>query len=359
MTKVYPTALRQKNVRYYVRCANLVPAFFLFGAALFCLAAFAQAPVTNTEPDDPKQSDRRKDQDDIQTFKVSVDVVNVFFNVKDKRGGLVPNLPKENFDLYEDGQKQNVKYFSTESNQPLTLGLLIDTSGSQQRVLSMEQEVGSQFLADVLGPKDLSFVISFDVNVDLLQDFTNSRRELRDALNRAKINTGGGNYGPPGLGGGPIPNSRPRGTLLYDAVWLAADNKLGREAGRKAMIILTDGVDMGSQETVKTAIEAAQRADAICYVLLIADREFAQYGNGAGNMKELAEHTGGRMIEVGNKFDKLKAAFDQIQNELRSQYSIGYNPTNNRRDGSFRRGEIRTKEGHKVQARQGYYALGQ
>ncbi|MDP9267716.1 MAG: VWA domain-containing protein [Acidobacteriota bacterium] len=326
---------------------------------LFSAAAFAQAPVTNTEPPDDKKGERQRDRDDIQTFKVSVDVVNVFFNVKDKRGALVPGLPKDNFELYEDGQRQTVKYFSTESNQPLTLGLLIDSSGSQQRVLGMEQEVGSQFLADVLGPKDLAFVISFDVNVDLLQDFTNSRRELRDALYRTRINTGGGSYGPPGLGGGPIPTSRPRGTLLYDAVWLAADNKLGREAGRKAMIILTDGVDQGSQETVKTAIEAAQRADAICYVLLIADRDFAQLGNGAGTMKDLAEQTGGRLIEVGNKFDKLKAAFDQIQSELRSQYSIGYNPTNNKRDGSFRRVEIRTKEGHKVQARRGYYALAQ
>jgi len=356
ITKVYPTAPWQKPVRCTIRCASLALALLLF-----CAVAVAQAPVVNTEPpDDPKSDQRRdRDKDDVQTFKVSVDVVNVFFNVKDKHGALIANLNKDSFELFEDGQKQNIKYFSAESNQPLTLGLLIDSSGSQQRVLDMEKEVGSQFLADVLGAKDLAFVIGFDVNVDLLQDYTNSRRELRDGLFRAKINTGGGNYGPPGLGGGPIPNSRPRGTLLYDAVWLAADNKLGREAGRKAMIILTDGVDMGSQETVKTAVEAAQRADAICYVLLIADRGFAQLGNGPGSMKELADQTGGRVIEVGNNFEKLKAAFDQIQSELRSQYSIGYNPTNNKRDGSFRHVEIHTKEGHKVQARRGYYALSQ
>jgi VWFA-related protein len=350
-------------MRSLIRCAS--PAFALFLlCGLFCSTVLAQAPVVNTEP---QPEDRKQEQrdDNLQTFKVSVDVVNVFFNVKDKRGGLVPGLTKDSFELFEDGQKQNIKYFSAESNQPLTLGLLIDSSASQQRVLSMEQEVGSEFLSQVLGPKDLAFVIGFDVNVDLLQDYSNSRRELRDALYRAKINNGGGfSGGGPGLGGGPIPTARPRGTLLYDAVFLAADEKLGREVGRKAMIVLTDGQDQGSHETLKEAIESAQRADAIVYVLLIADRGF--YGNGGGfgysgdhDMKEMAEQTGGRVIEVGNKYEKLKEGFDQIQNELRSQYSIGYTPTNSKRDGTFRKVEIHSKEGHKVQARRGYYALQQ
>ncbi|MBI2679297.1 MAG: VWA domain-containing protein [Candidatus Koribacter versatilis] len=339
-------------------------ALLLFFGCFLAGSAPAQAPVTNTEP---QPEDRKQEQrdDDVQTFKVSVDVVNVFFNVKDKRGGLVPSLPRDDFELYEDGQKQTIKYFSTESNQPLTLGLLIDSSASQQRVLGMEQEVGSQFLAEVLGPKDMAFVIGFDVNVDLLQDYTNSRRELKEALYRAKINNGGGfgGAGVPGIGGGPVPTSRPRGTLLYDAVYLAADEKLGREVGRKAMIILTDGVDQGSQETLKQAIEAAQRADAICYVLLISDRGFYGHGgftySGDREMKDLSEQTGGRVIEVGNKYEKLKEAFDQIQAELRSQYSIGYTPTNTKRDGTFRKVEIRSKQGHKVQARRGYYALQQ
>ena len=353
---MYPTTPWQKSVRYAIRCGSLGLALLLFSSL-----AFGQAPVTNTPEEGEKKQDQR--DDNLQTFKVSVDVVNVFFNVKDKHGLLVPSLGKDSFELYEDGQKQTIKFFSAESDQPLTLGLLIDSSGSQQRVLDMEKEVGSQFLSNVLGAKDLAFVIGFDVNVDLLQDFTNSRRELREAMNRAKINTGGGNYGPPGLGGGPIPNSHPRGTLLYDAVWLAANEKLGREAGRKAMIVLTDGQDQGSQETIKGAIESAQRADAMVYVLLIADRGFYGSGgfgyNGDHEMKEMAEQTGGRVIEVGNKFEKLKEAFDQIQSELRSQYSIGYTPTNTKRDGTFRKVEIRNKEGHRVQSRRGYYALSQ
>ena len=317
----------------------------------------------NYNPSARPSDQQQKKDDDLQTFKVSVDVVNVFFNVKDKHGALVPNLKKEDFELSEEGQPQTIKYFSSESNQPLTLGILIDSSASQQRVLGMEQEVGSDFLAQVLGPKDLAFVISFDVNVDLLQDFTNSRSELRDALYHAKINNGGGGgLGPPGLGGGPIPNSRPpRGTLLYDAVYLASDEKLGREVGRKAMIILTDGEDQGSQMNIKQAIESAQRADTIAYVLLIADRGF--YGDfgysGDRDMRDLCEQTGGRVITVGNKFEKLKEGFDQIQSELRSQYSIGYTPTNNKRDGTFRKIEIKSKTGNKIQARRGYYALSQ
>ena len=316
--------------------------------------------MTNTEPAPQQEPPDRRNDDDFN-FKVSVDVVNVFFNVKDKRGGLIPDLKPGDFELYEDEKKQTIKYFSAESNQPLTLGLLIDSSGSMQRVIEMEKEVGSRFLSDVLGPKDMAFVISFDVNVDLLQDFTGSRRELRDGLYRARINTGGGMYGaPPGLGGGPLPTTRPpRGTLLYDAIWLGADEKLGREVGRKAMIILTDGVDQGSQTTLKLAVESAQRADTICYVLLIQDREFAQFGDGEGAMKQLAEQTGGRVIRVGDKFEKLKAAFDQIALELRSQYSIGYTPTNNKRDGTFRRVEIKSKQDYKVQARKGYYANAQ
>jgi VWFA-related protein len=238
--------------------------------------------------------------------------------------------------------------------------MLIDSSGSQQRVLEMEKEVGSSFLKNILRPKDLGFVISFDVNVDLLQDFTNSAQELSAALDKARINTGGGGSSLPGLGGGPVPTASPRGTLLYDAVYLASHDELSHEVGRKAMIILTDGEDMGSQLTVKDAVEAAQKSDSIVYVLLIADRGFYGLGGYSGDsaMKKLAGETGGRVIEVGNKMEKLKSAFDQIAQELRSQYNIGYTPTNSKLDGSFRKVEIRTKDkNYKVQSRNGYYAM--
>jgi VWFA-related protein len=306
-----------------------------------------------------QQSPTPADQDQsIETLKVRVNVVQLFFNVKDKKGALIPNQTKDDFEILEDGKPQTIKYFTAESNLPLTLGILIDSSGSQMRVLEMEKEVGGAFLSQILREKDEAFVIDFDVNIDLLQDFTNDVHRLKEALNKAKVNTGGGGGSLPGLGGGPIPTGNPRGTLLYDAVYLAAHDQLAHEVGRKAMILLTDGQDQGSQLRVKDAIEAAQKSDSICYVILIADRGFYGFGySGDSEMKKLAGETGGRMIEVGNKLDKLKEAFDQIANELRSQYNLGYTPTNSTQDGTFRKIELRSKQGFKVQTRSGYYAI--
>ena len=290
-----------------------------------------------------------------------MNVVNLFFNVKDKHGNLIPSLTKSDFQVLEDGKPQTIKYFSAESNQPLTLGILIDTSGSQERVLPMEKEVGASFLQNVLRPKDMAFLISFDVDVDELHDFTSDAGALRRAMDKAVINTGGASGGIPGIGQGPIPQSQvPRGTLLYDAVYLASHDKLSQEVGRKAMILLTDGEDQGSQLKMRDAIEAAQKSDSIIYVLLIADRGF--YGlmgySGESDMKKMTAETGGRVIEVGNKMDKLREAFDQIAQELRSQYNIGYTPTNTARDGGFRKIEIKvaTNKDFKIQARNGYYA---
>ena len=327
-------------------CAATMLLLLTAGGAILC----AQAPAA-------QDSDREQS---LETLKVNVDVVQLFFNVKDKRGALIPNLAKDDFQISEDGKPQTIKYFNAESNLPLTLGILIDSSGSQQRVLDMEKEVGGEFLQEILRPKDEAFVISFDVNVDLLQDFTSSVHDLKAALNKARINTGGGGGPLPGLGGGPIPTSNPRGTLLYDAIYLASHDELSHEVGRKAMIILTDGEDQGSQLRIKDAIEAAQKSDSIVYVLLIADRGFYGFGGYSGDreMKKLAEETGGRVIEVGNKIEKLKQAFQQISQELRSQYNIGYTPSNSKHDGTFRKVEIRTKQqGYKIQSRAGYYAM--
>jgi len=320
---------------------------------LFVLAG-AFAPPLVAQQAGPADQDQS-----VETLKVRVNVVQLFFNVKDKKGALIPSQTKDDFEVFEDGKPQTIKYFTAESNLPLTLGILIDSSGSQMRVLEMEKEVGGAFLNQILRDKDEAFVIDFDVNVDLLQDFTNDVRRLKAALNKVRINTGGGGGSLPGLGGGPIPTSNPRGTLLYDAVYLAAHDQLAHEVGRKAMILLTDGEDQGSQLRIKDAIEAAQKSDSICYVLLIADRGF--YGgfgySGDSEMKKLASETGGRVIEVGNKIDKLKEGFDQIAKELRSQYNLGYTPTNSTQDGTFRKIEIRSKQSYKIQTRSGYYAL--
>src|SRR4029077_4672443 len=279
---------------------------FVF-AGVFALPLVAQQAT----PADQDQS--------VETLKVRVNVVQLFFNVKDKKGALIPSQTKNDFELLEDGKPQTIKYFTAESNLPLTLGILIDTSGSQMRVLEMEKEVGGAFLNDILREKDEAFLIGFDVNFCLLQDFTNDVHRLKAAMNKTRINTGGGGGTIiPGGGGNPVPTGPPRGTLLYDAVYLAAHDELSHEVGRKAMILLTDGEDQGSQLRVRDAIEAAQKSDSICYVLMIADRGF--YGgfgySGDSEMKKLANETGGRVIDVGNKMDKLKEAFDQIAKEL-------------------------------------------
>lgn len=338
----------------------------LTAALLLCINPWTLAQ-SQSEPGAPAQQAPANTQDQqapsdepLQTFKAQVNVVNLFFNVKDKHGMLIPNLTKNDFEVLEDGKPQTIKYFSAESNQPLTLGILIDTSPSQMHVLGIEQESCSAFLHSVLRPKDLAFLINFDSDIDLDQDFTSNASQLARALNKLQINGGAAGGGLPGLGGGPIPNSHPRSTALYDAIFLAADEKLKNEVGRKAMIIFTDGEDEGSHLRIREAIEAAQKADTICYVILIADRGF--YGglgySGDAAMKKLSEETGGRVIEVGNRQDKLRAAFDQIQNELRSQYNIGYTPTNSKLDGSYRKVQVHAKgEAMKVQARQGYYAM--
>jgi VWFA-related protein len=311
-----------------------------------------------------KDRDRDDDQTPVATFKASVDVVQLFFNVKDKKGGLIPNLPKDNFDVLEDGKPQTIKYFAAESNLPLTLGILIDGSASQERVLDMEKQVGAAFLSEILRDKDMAFVMSFDIGVELLQDFTSSPRKLKAALETVKINSGGHSRLPdtPGMGGGPVPISgTPKGTLLYDAVYLASHEEMAQQVDRKAMILLTDGEDQGSQYKIRDAIEAAQKGDTIVYVLLCADRGFYGFGGYGGDseMKKLTAETGGRVIEVGNKTEKLKAAFDQISQELRSQYNIGYVPTNPTKDGKFRKIAITSKDGSKIQSRSGYFAAAQ
>jgi len=350
MRNPFPSPLRLVSL---LACA-------LVAAAPFCMAQqnAAQPSAQNQQP--ASGSEKSQDsQEPTTTLKVNVSVVQLFFNVKEKHGGLVPNLKKDDFEIYEDGKPQTIKYFTAESNLPLTLGMMIDASGSQRNVIDMEKEVGGAFLRQILTEKDEAYVISFDITVDLLQDFTRDTHRLQAALNKAKVNVDYSSGGIPGMGGGPVPQrGNSPGTLLYDAVYLSSHDMLSKEVGRKAMIILTDGQDEGSRLKLQDAIESAQKADAIVYVLLCADRGF--YGgfgySGEGDMRKLTEQTGGRVINVGNKFDKLREAFDQIAAELRSQYNIGYTPTNEKKDGTYRKVEIKSKQGYKVQARAGYYA---
>ena len=336
----------------------LISLSWLSATAAAQLAPSPDAPPVSTAPD------TTRDEAPVATLKLSVNLVDLFFTVKDKNGELVPHLSKADCTVVEDKAPQTLKNFVAETNQALTLGILLDTSGSQERVLPMEKEAGGQFLGRVLRSKDEAFLVSFDVNVDLLQDYTNSAHLLARAMDKAEINTAGGNGagGIPGAGGGTVPTiGDPKGTLLYDAIKMTSEDKLNQESGRKAMIILTDGDDQGSRAKIGDAIAAAQKSNVIVYVILIAD--VAGYWNagmgyyGYSAAKRIAEETGGRLINVGNNGKKLEAAFQHIEDELRTQYVASYTPSNTKLDSTFRHIAVQCGEGNKVQVRKGYYAM--
>lgn len=330
----------------------------LFSAGAWAqLAPSPDAPPVSNVPPQPEE-----DQS-IATYKLQVSLVDLFFTVTDKSHQLVPHLSKSDCSVTEDKQPQTWKNFTAETDLPLTLGILLDTSGSQENVLPLEQQAASQFLEQVLRKKDEAFAVSFDVNIDLLHDFTNNAHALANALDKAQINTAGGNGGAgiPGLGGGTVPiQGTPKGTVLYDAVYQVSRDKLAEETGRKAMILLTDGDDQGSEHRIQDAIAAAQRSNAIVYVILIADTGF--YGgfnmgySGYSAAHKLADETGGRVINVGNNGKKLQAAFQQIEDELRTQYVGTYTPTNKKMDGTFRHIAVNCGEGFHVQVKRGYFA---
>jgi VWFA-related protein len=333
---------------------SLRPAAVAILALGFASVLHAQeAPSPGGPPPASKAAPQPVDIGNLQTLKVNVNLVNVYFSVRDKEG-YITNLHKDDCSIFEDKNLQKTKNFTQEKNLPLTIGILLDTSGSQINVLPLEQQSGAEFLKDVLTPKDEAFLISFDINVNLLADYTNSPREIKRSIDSAQINTGAGT-------GSVTGNGNARGTLLYDAVYLAAHDKLRQEAGRKILVMLTDGGDQGSQETLKSATEAAQKANAIVYVILIADRGFySGFGmtfSGDADMERLAKDTGGRVINVGNNGKKLQEAFDQIQDELRTQYLASYTPTNPKIDNTFRTLNITCQTGQKIQARKGYYAM--
>lgn len=325
----------------------------LLPARLLAPALHAQeAPSPGGPPpasDAPAQAEL-----DAPTLNVNVNLVNLYFSARDK-DGFITSLNKDDCALTEDKVPQTIKNFTREKNLPLTIGILLDTSGSQMNVLPLEKESGATFLRNVLTSKDEAFLISFDINVDLLADYTNRASEISRALNKAQINTGAGT-------GSVTGNGTPRGTLLFDAVFLAAHDKLSQEAGRKVLVLLTDGGDQGSQETLKSATEAAQKANAIVYVILLADHGFYGGGfnladSGARDMDRLAGDTGGRVINVGNNGKKLEDAFNQIQDELRTQYLASYTPTNFKADGTYRKIDLTCGKNLKVQTRKGYYAI--
>jgi len=354
-----------------------------------------------------------------------VKLVTVYATVLDKHGKIVPTLTKDDFVLDEDGRPQTISHFVVQTDVPLTLGLLVDTSLSQSAVLSAERDASYTFLDHLLTAKDVAFVIHFDREVELLQDLTSSRPKLQAALQLLQTpppedddNSGsnGGNGG--GNGGGNQGGQRHRGggTHLYDAIWLASSQLMAKQHGRKAIFVLTDGVDRGSKESLATAIEAAQRADTSVYTIYFAGHEeengnqgyqhhhrggwgmgypgggypgggypgggypgggypgggYPGGGGGGGGrggnyprearvdgkkiLLQISQQTGGIMFEVSKNLplDKIYAVAEE---GLRNQYEIGYTPNPPDTDAGFHAIHLNAKKkGLTVQARQGYYS---
>ena len=295
----------------------------------------------------------------LPTFRVEVELVNVYCTVRDKKGRLVTDLTKEDFILKEDGKTREILYFSKVTDLPLTLALLIDVSPSQRRLIETEKAAAAAFFRQVLRPKDQACLISFGPDVELHQDFTNSARFLSLALEDLEVRGS-----PTGILPPPVPTaSKPKGTVLYDAVWVTARDKLLQEVGRKAMILITDGVDFGSIVDLKEAIREAHRADAVIYAIYYFDPEAYRtptgwlYRPSDSALKKMIRETGGRIFRVSKKWP-LDRIFQEIQAELRSQYALGFIPGYKKKDGSYHRIEVKTKRrGLKVTARRGYYAL--
>jgi VWFA-related protein len=366
---------------------------------LLCLAclpapSWAQQQSQQASPQPAQvQQQSQPSQPQPPTISVNVKVVNVLATVRNKHGEIVRNLTKDDFVLEEDDRPQTIRYFARETDLPLTLGLLVDTSLSQRRVLDQERSASSTFLDQVLRvDKDVAFVIHFDREVELLQDLTSSRQKLEAALallqapqlHRAD-QEGGGNSGN-------SPDSDPRsgrragggggGTLLYDAVYLASNEIMKKQQGRKALIVLSDGVDRGSKETLASAVEAAQRASTLVYSILFTAEQ--PYGGGYGGrgmggmgrrgggypgrypqqerpdgkkiLQQISKQTGGRLFEVSKKLP-IEQIYAQIQDELRNQYNLGYTPDRADIGAGYHKILLTTKQKDLiVQARDGYYA---
>ena len=345
------------------------------------------------------------------TFSSNVKVVNVLATVRDKHGQIVSNLTKDDFKLEQDGQPQTIRYFSRDANLPLKLGLLVDTSASQRRLIDQERTASYAFLDDMVrADTDKAFIIHFDHEVELLQDFTASRDKLDAALDKLGApqfqNASGGGNGGGGNGGGGYPGGggghhmSGGGTTLYDAIFLASDELMRKQDGRKALILLTDGVDIGSKVSLDRAIETAQRSNTIVYSILYSDpdayghqgypgggmgRHGGWGGGGMGRypgggypgggypgggggypqqqshpdckkvLQRISKETGGRFFEVSKK-ESVDQIYKQIEEELRNQYNLGFTPDKATTAGYHKIKLTTTNKDDLVQAREGYYS---
>jgi VWFA-related protein len=334
-------------------------------------------------------------QEKPTTFSSDVNVVNVLATVRDKEGKLVTDLSKDDFTLQDDGRPQKIAYFARQTDTPLTLGLLVDTSMSERRMIGTERDASETFFDNVLRPtSDKAFLLHFDSEVELLQDLTASREKLDKALGMLaapqlkRAGDDSGQSDPDSQRGSR--SSGPHGTMLYDAVYLASGELMVKQAGRKAVLLLTDGEDRNSKTTLSEAITSAQRSDTIAYAIRVVDEDSHRSGFGGPGMggrhggmggggwggrggggapreenrvdgkkilQQIARETGGAYFEVGKK-KTLDEIYKRMSEELRSQYSIGFTPDATSSPGYHKIQLAANKKGLIVQARDGYYTKG-
>jgi VWFA-related protein len=333
-----------------MRLATIAGTAKAFGRVLFCSLCFSLVAVPLTSQN--RQSAAPPAATPIRSVSTQV---NLYAIVHDKRGRLVSSLQKSDFELSEDGSPQQILNFSRETNVPLSLGILIDTSPSQGRLLEKERDSAKLFLHSVLKSTDQAFVLHFDVDVEVLQDFTNASNLLTQSLDELQINETGQSILKPSSA-----TSHTGATRLYDAVYLASNELMKTRYGRKVMVLVTDGDDQGSSIDWRGALEAADKADVIVYTIVIRDPDFYMLTrvpyHGSANTQKVSAATGGCTIQVESA-QNLGAAFDQIAAELRSEYLLSYSPVNGNHTGAFRAIRLRVPgQSYTVRARRGYYA---
>jgi VWFA-related protein len=376
---------------YARRCA----ARYLLLALMFALCAgyaAAQSSAASNGSGAPAQADDSSSGQPAARMSVKVNVVNVLATVRDKHGKIVQNLTPDDFVLTEDGRPQKLHYFAKDSDLPLTLGLLVDTSLSQRTVLDQERTASRGFLDQMVREdQDKAFIIHFDREAELLQDLTSSHEKLSAADPDPDAGPGAGGRGQRGHWGG-------GGTVLYDSIYLASNELMSKQKGRKALVVLSDGVDRGSQESLETAIEAAQKANTVVYAIYFKGEESLDHrgggfggrhggwgggmggpmggpGMGGGGMgrggryprqeqerpdgkkilERISQETGGRLFEVSKK-QTVEQIYASIEEDLRSQYNIGFTPDSEGAAAGYHKIQLTArKKDLTVQARDGFY----
>ena len=286
-----------------------------------------------------------------EPIRVNVKLVNVAFSARDSRGALVNSLTQNDVEVFEDAVPQKISFFAHSVDVPLTLGLIVDFSGSQDQFSEKHQHDLEVFLKDILGPKDRVFLIGFGNHLRLISDFSQSGSELFDRLKRYRSSKHFPELGPK--------EDRELGTAFYDSIYYSVTEKLANESGRRALIVFSDGEDNSSSHDMMTAIEAAQAANVLVYTIRYTEKQHgrltARNHYGIRVMDRIAKETGGEAVDA--ETTDPKTYFQQIAEELRTSYELAYYPTNPLPDDTFRKIVIRPKQsGLTVRSKTGYFS---